>query len=134
MVQALSNDIRKRIAKAVDGGLSRNKAAKRFDVAVSTVVKLMNHIKETGSIAPKKIGGYRKVKLAAHEAQIKALVASAPDATLDELVAALAGLGIVTSRSSLDRFFAKIGWSFKKNPSRIRAGQVRRQGRARRLG
>ena len=58
MVQAISNDLRKRIVKAVEGGLSRNKASKRFDVAVSTVVNLMNHVKETGSIVPKKIGGY----------------------------------------------------------------------------
>jgi transposase len=134
MVQALSHDLRKRIAKAVDGGLSRNKAAKQFDVAVSTVVKLMNHVKATGSLAPKKIGGYRKPRLAAHEAEIKALVTATPDATLEELVVALAGLGIATSRSSLDRYFGKIGWSFKKNPSRIRTRQTGRQGRARGLG
>jgi len=134
MVQALSSDIRKRIVKAVEGGLSRNKAAKRFDVVVSTVVKLMKHVEETGGIAPKKIGGYRKPKLAAHDAEVRALAMATPDATLEELVTALAGLGIATSRSALDRYFGKIGWSFKKNPSRIRAGQAGRQGRSGRLG
>jgi transposase len=82
MVQAISNDLRKRIVKAVEGGLSRNKASKRFDVAVSTVVNLMNHVKETGSIAPKKIGGYCKPKLLAHESDVRALVTATPDATL----------------------------------------------------
>jgi transposase len=130
MVQALSNDIRKRIVKAVEGGLSRNKAAKRFDVVPSTVVKLMKHVEATGGIAPKKIGGYRKPKLAAHDMEVRTLVKATPDATLEELVTALAGLGIVTSRSALDRYFGIIGWSFKKNPSRIRAGQARRRSRA----
>ena len=96
---------------------------------VSTVVKLMKHVEETGSIVPKKIGGYRKPKLAAHDAEVRTLVKATPDATLEELVAALAGLGIASSRSALDRYFRIIGWSFKKNPSRSRAGQTRRQGR-----
>ena len=130
MVQALSNDIRKRIVKAVEGGLSRNAAAKRFDVVPSTVVKLMKHVEETGSIAPKKIGGYRKPKLAAHDAEVRTLVKATPDATLEELVSALADLGITTSRSALDRYFGIIDWSFKKNPSCIRAGQARRRSRA----
>lgn len=130
MVQALSPDIRKRMAKAVDAGASRNAVAKRFDVAPSTVIKLMTHIEVTGSVAPKKIGGYRKHKLATHDAVVRELVRATPDATLDELVAALAGRGISTSRSGLDRYFRGIGWSFKKNPARRRAGQARRQGGA----
>jgi putative transposase len=130
MVQAISNDLRKRIVKAVEGGLSRNKASKRFDVAVSTVVNLMTHVKETGSIAPKKIGGHCKPKLLVHDGEVRALVKATPDATLEELVAALGKLGIVTSRSALDRHFSRIGWSFKKNSSRIRTRQGRRQGSA----
>lgn len=134
MVQALSGDIRRRIVKAVDAGLSRNQAAKKFDVAVSTAVKLMQHVRETGSVAPKKIGGYRKHKLAAHDAAVRELATATPDATLEELVAQLAERGIATSRSGLDRYFAKIGWSFKKNSARIRAGQAGRQGSAPNVG
>jgi transposase len=123
MAHALSNDIRKRIRKSVEGGLSCNKTAQRFDVAPSTVIKLMKHVKETGTVAPKKVGGYYKSKLDGHDADVMALAKATPDATLEELVKALAGLGIATSRSGLDRYFAKIGWSFKKNSSRIRTGQ-----------
>jgi transposase len=130
MVQALSPDIRKRMAKAVDAGASRNSVAKRFDVAPSTVIKLMIHIKVTGSVVPKKIGGYRKPKLAAHDAVVRELVLATPDATLDELVAELFRRGIKTSRSGLDRYFNRIGWSFKKNPARSRARQARRQVRS----
>ncbi len=128
MVQALSLDIRKRMAKAVDAGSSRNSVAKRFDVAPSTVIKLMTHIKATGSPAPRKIGGYRKHKLAAHDVMVRELLQTTPGATLDELVAELARRGITTSRSGLDRYFSRIGWSFKKNPARSRTGQARRQG------
>jgi transposase len=130
MVQALSPDIRKRIAKAVDAGASRNAVAKRFDVAASTVIKLMTRIAATGSHAPKQMGGYRKHKLAPHDGVVRELVRATPDATLDELVEQLASRGITTSRSGLDRYFRSIDWSFKKNPARSRAGQARRQVRA----
>lgn len=126
MVHALSLDIRKRMAKAVDAGSSRNSVAKRFDVAPSTVIKLMARIKATGSAASKKIGGYRKHKLTAHDAVVRELVLTTPDATLDELVEELAKLGITTSRSGLDRYFSRIDWSFKKNPARSRAKQTGR--------
>jgi transposase len=48
----LSNDFRKRLVKAVDGGMSCNAAAATFDVSVSAVVKLMQHRKATGSYDP----------------------------------------------------------------------------------
>ena len=134
MVQALSGDIRRRIVKAVNAGLSRNKAAKKFDVAVSTAVKLMQHVQESGSVAPKKIGGYRRHKLGPHDAVVRELAMATPDATLEELVIQLAERGIATSRSGLDRYFRMIGWSFKKNLARIRAGQAGRQGGAPSLG
>ena len=47
MVRALSLDIRKRMAKAADAGASLNSVGKRFDVAASTVTKLMTHAKVT---------------------------------------------------------------------------------------
>ena len=124
MVQPLSLDIRKRMAKAVDAGASRNSVAKRFDVAASTVIKLMQHAKATGSLAPKRMGGYCKHRLAAHDAVVRALLRATPDATLDELVVELGRRRIKASRSGLDRYLGHIGWSFKKNPARIRTGQA----------
>ena len=47
MVQALSVDLRSWIVKVVNGGLSRNKAAKKFDVAIGTAVKLIQHVAES---------------------------------------------------------------------------------------
>jgi transposase len=45
---------------------------------------------------------------------VRELVQATPDPTLDEFVIELAKHGIATSRSGLDRYFAVIGWSFKK--------------------
>lgn len=45
---------------------------------------------------------------------MRQLVEATPDATLDEFVVELAQLGIATNRSTLDRYFGRIGWSFKK--------------------
>jgi len=128
MVLPLSLDIRKRMAKAVAAGASRNSVAKRFDVAASTVIKLMQHAKATGSLVPKRMGGYRKYKLAAHDALVRELVRGTPDATLDELVIELAKRGVETSRSGLNRYLGHIGWSFKKN-SGFTTNMVRRYGR-----
>jgi len=76
MVQAQSPDVRKRMVKAVDAGSSRNAVAKHFDVAPSTVIKLVVYVKTTRSVAPKKIGSYRKHKLAAHDAVVRELLPS----------------------------------------------------------
>src|SRR5204862_2601233 len=110
-----------------NAGLSRNKAAKKFDVAVSTAVKLMQHVEESASVLPKKIGGSRRHKLGPYDAVVRELATATPDATLEELVIQLAERGIATSRSGLDRYFGKIGWSFKKNLACLRAGQAGRQ-------
>ena len=93
MVRPLSLDMRKRMAKAVAAGASRNSVAKRFDVATSTVIKLMQHAKATGSLMPKRMGGYRKYKLAAYDELVRELVKATPDATLDELVEELGNGG-----------------------------------------
>ncbi len=122
MPRPLSMDLRERIAEAVSSGLSRNAAAKRFAVAPSSVIKLMQGYGKTGSLAPKKMGGYSKAILAPHEETVKALVAETPDATLAELGASLRKRKIKVSRSALAVFLGRLRLTFKKNPARKRAG------------
>lgn len=57
MPRPLSNDLRIRIARAVDAGASRNAAAKRFGVSISTAVEPMQAVRATGSHEPKRMGG-----------------------------------------------------------------------------
>lgn len=128
MPRPLSNDLRSRIVKAVEEGASRNATAKRFGVSISTVVKLMQAVRATGSHEPKRMGGYRKAILAGHEDKVVALVAARPDATLDELVRQLKALRITVRRSTLGHYLNRMGLRFKKNSARQRTGPARRQG------
>ena len=54
----------------------------------------MRRVRETGSAAPAKIGGYRKPLLAGHEALLRELTAAKPGITLAEIQAALRQRGI----------------------------------------
>ena len=124
MPRAFSDDLRNRMVKAVENGSSCHGVAERFDVAPSTVIKLMQRFKTTRSVAPKQMGGYRKSNLAGCEAKVSELIRETPDATLDELVALLRKAKYKTSRSGLWRFLEGLGLSFKKNAARQRAGSA----------
>jgi len=54
-------ELRERVvASVLQEGLSRNQAAKRFGVGISTAVNWVRRFLATGSVAPSKIGGYRQ--------------------------------------------------------------------------
>ena len=89
MAEALSQDIRKRVVAAIEDGSSRRQAAARFAVSPSAAVKLMQRVRDTGSTAPGRIGGYRKPKLDGHEAYLRELTRSRVGITLEEIKAAL---------------------------------------------
>jgi transposase len=125
MPRPLSMDLRERIADAVNAGLSRSAAARRFAVAPSSAIKLMQAQAQTGTLAPKKMGGYRMAILAPHEATVRALVEETPDATLEELRVALRKQKIKVGRSALSSFLAKLRFTVKKNAVRQRTRQTR---------
>jgi transposase len=122
-------DLRRRIFAAVEGGESRNGAAKRFKVSISAVVRLMQRHAATGSIAPGQMGGWKEHALAEHEERVRAEISAHPDLTLEELQAALAQRGIRVGRSSVDRFLKARKLTLKKSRSMrpSRAGQTLRQ-------
>jgi transposase len=107
----------------VEAGHSRHEAAARFATSVSFAVNLMQLHGETGSVAPRAIGGRRHGKLDPAEAFLLGLVAKRPDITMPELAAALLEeKAIKAAPQSLSRWLIKKGLSFKKNPARRRAG------------
>jgi transposase len=60
MGKPYSEDLRKRVVAAVEtSGLSCNQAAKQFGVAISTAIGWVRRLRETGSVAPGKMGGHR---------------------------------------------------------------------------
>jgi hypothetical protein len=55
---ALSDDLRQRVVRAVvDGGLSRNAAAKRFGVSIASAVRWVARFKATGGISLVQLAG-----------------------------------------------------------------------------
>ncbi len=133
MPRPLSNDLRSRLVRAVSNGLSRNAAAAKFEVSVSTVIKLLQRWTATGSYLPKRIGGYRKPLLAAHADRLHELLAKTPDMSIAEVQRRLAAVEIRVGQSAIARFLRQLGYTYKKNGSRRRTGPSRRQDRARGL-
>ena len=55
---ALSDDLRERVVGAVvEGGMSRNAAAKRFGVSIASAVRWVARFKAKGEISPAPTGG-----------------------------------------------------------------------------
>jgi transposase len=114
MPRPLSFDLRERLARAVSGGSSRNAAAKKFEVSVGAVIKLLQRWKATGSYMPAQIGGYRKPLLAAHVDRVHGLLAEKPDMSIAELQKRLAVAGVRVGQSSISRFPRQLGYTYKK--------------------
>jgi len=94
MTAPLSQDLRKRLVLAVEEGASAREAASRFAVSASAAIKLVRRVRETGSTAPARIGGYRKPLLAGQEAFLQELTASRKGITLAEIRVALIERGV----------------------------------------
>ena len=89
MPAPLSLDLRQRIVKAaLEGEESQGEVARRFDVGVATVVRLLARHRRTGSLAPNdNQGGTPRRKVDEEgQAALRAWVAEEPDLTLLELM------------------------------------------------
>ena len=115
MATALSNDLRKRVLAAVDGGLSCRQAAERFRVSAASAIRWNDRRHREGSFGPKALGGDRRSgRIEAHGERIVSLIEERPDITLAELRAGLAENGIAVAISTLWRFFKRHGITRKK--------------------
>ena len=118
-----SEDIRVRVIEAVACGSSRRGAADRFAVSASSAIRWVERYEQTGSICPQPPKRKSRSPLEAHARWLLDLVARESDLTLDEIVQRLLrDCGMVTTDSSLDRFFKRHRVTFKKNFARRRAG------------
>src|ERR687898_2616089 len=108
MATALSNDLRKRVLAAVDGGLSCRRAAERFGVSASSAIRWNDRRRREGNFGSKALGGDRRSgRIEAHGELIVSLVDETPDITLGELQARLGEQGIGAAISTLWRFFKR---------------------------
>jgi transposase len=117
MAASLSVDLRKRVVAAIEGGMSRRKAAAHFRVGVSSAIRWVAQARETGEVAPRRQGGDRRSRaIEAQAGRILAQIEAKPDSTLEELKAALAADGHLFSISALSRFFQRRKITLKKRP------------------
>ena len=115
MAASLSMDLRKRAVMAVDKGLSRRRAAIRFNVSAASVIRWCQRRTQTGALSAHKQGGDRKTgRIEAHAAFILAEVAATPDITLAELQEKLEGRGERFGLTTIWRFFDRRGITYKK--------------------
>ena len=123
MTKPLSDDLRERLVSAVDGGLSRRSAAKRFGLAASTAIKWVDRWRRTGDVGPRPQGGDRRShRIEAHAEEILALVEEKPDITLSELADHLHEVhGLTVAQSTVWRLLDRHGITVKKNRARLRA-------------
>jgi putative transposase len=127
MGKPYSIDLRERVVAAVKtGGLSCHQAAKQFGIGVNTAITWMRRLRETGSVAPGKMGGHKpKAISGAHRDWLLQRVKNG-DFTLRGLVAELAERGLEVDYRSVWEFVHAEKLSFKKNRGGWRTRSSRR--------
>src|SRR6266481_137314 len=116
MGKPYSIDLRERVVAAVvTDGLSRHQAAAQFGVGISTAINWVRRLRETGSIAPGKMGGHKpKLISGEHRAWLLERMKK-KDFTLRGLVAELAERGLKVDYRTVWSFVHTERLSFKKN-------------------
>ena len=109
--------LRLRAVRFVEDGQSRHAVAERLGVSVSCVIKWLQRFSTTGSVAPGKVGGHRRAKIAGdHRDWVLGQVKS-NDVTLHGLAEGLARHGLKVDAVTVWHFLRREGKSFKKNSS-----------------
>lgn len=132
MTRPYSMDLRERVVAAVvRDGLSRNQAAARFGIAVSTAVHWVRRYHATGGVKPLKIGGHRKKTLRDEHAAWLIARCRERDFTISQLVSELLEVrDLKVDRHTVWDFLHAEGLSFKKKSVRQGAGPSRRRAAA----
>ncbi len=125
MAQYLSEDLRLRVIRSVEEGMSRNQAARHFGVSIASAVRWMDEYLRTGRTAPKPRGGDRRSgRIEAQRGFLMAAIAKEPDITLAELRDRLIDeRGERFALSTIHDFFRRHDISFKKR-RRMRASRT----------
>lgn len=116
MAQYLSEDLRIRVIRAVESGMSRNAAARHFGVSIASAVRWMDEYLRTGRTSPKPRGGDRRSgRIEAQHDFLMGAVVEVPDITLAELRDRLIEeRGESFALSTIHEFFRRHDISFKK--------------------
>src|SRR6266849_1218293 len=111
MAAAYSLDLRSRVLRDCDAGLSSQAAAERYHVSRAWVDALKQRRRETGKIAPRKQTRWRTPILTPDLPRLEALITEQPDRTLAELQQAL---GTAASLATIWRAIEGLAFTIKK--------------------
>ena len=115
MAGTLSQDLRDRVVRAIDGGMSCRAAAAHFGVSASSAIRWRRLALEYGRAIARPRGGDRHSgRIEAHGDFIKGLIAEEGDLTLAEIQARLIERGVPVGIGTVHRFFARHGITRKK--------------------
>jgi transposase len=110
-----SQDLRERVVKAVDEGLSRSEIVHLFGVSEATIKRYLKLRRETGSLAPKSIPGYPPRKIGALQKGLQPQLEAHPDTTLEEHCRLWeAQTGVKVSISTMSDAIRRLKWTWKK--------------------
>lgn len=110
-MKAYSMDLRERVLKESDAGMSTRAVAVKYDVSESWVRRLKQRRREHGEIAPRSSRNGLQPKWLPYAEQLQQLVQEKPDITLRELRDAL---GQEISIQTLSRALRQLQLTFKK--------------------
>lgn len=114
----ISEDLRIRIVRKIEAGLSRHKAAALFEVSVSSAVRFAKQFEEEGTVAIRPRAP-RQRRLDPYGTDIHHWIEQKPDMTLEEISARLFEQhGLTAATSTVDDWLRANGLTFKKNSAR----------------
>ena len=120
-----STDLRERVVRAVEGGISRRAAARLFEVSPSTAISWVRLWRESGAVSSRGVGGDRRsATIEAEQDWLLTRLAEAPDTTLEEYRSALGERGVRVGLGTVWRFFERHGISVKKNTPPNKTGRT----------
>ena len=115
MGKPYSVDLRERVvASVLTGGMSCNGAAKQFGVGISTAINWVKRLRETGSVAPGKMGGHKPKAISGEHRLWLLQRIKDGDFTLRGLVCEFAERGLKVDYRSVWAFVDAEKLSFKK--------------------
>ncbi len=114
-MKAYSEDLRRRVVAAVDGGMPRREVVQVFGVSLATLKRYLHLRHRTGALAPRPRHGPPPLKTAALQAALLPRLRGQADATLEEHCAWWEQTsGVRVSTASMSRVITRhFGWTRK---------------------
>jgi|SRR5580704_2134156 transposase len=126
-MRPLSQDLRQRIIAARERGEGAGEVSRLFGVSRKSVERFWNQHCRTGQCLPKKVGGYRRSRLANHDRTLQRWIEAKSDLSLAELQQRCQDrLQVRIGITALWHRLRRLGLSYKKNDARRRARPTRR--------